>query len=99
MTPDETANKIIEEITLLLKTNVTAWNPLNQHAGYAEPIFNGAVKKLAIMQVDAIIYSTFGKIKSWDRWKIIPADYCTTEYWHEVKESIIEHYKSNKNKP
>lgn len=53
------------------------------------PLTYASKKALSIWHVDQIIESTFSKKKSWDNWKITPADYCTTEFWQEVKQHLL----------
>lgn len=46
------------------------------------------VKQCALICVSEIIPTTFSKSKSWDKWKIIPLEEATTEYWEKVKSEI-----------
>jgi hypothetical protein len=45
------------------------------------------VKKCALICVDEIIPTTFSKV-TWNKWKIVPQDGSTTEWWKEVRKEI-----------
>lgn len=46
------------------------------------------IKDCCLVAIQLLIESTFSKEKSWDIWGILPADYCTSEYWVEVKKEL-----------
>jgi len=61
----------------------------NKYRNISPPLeANIRSKKNALIAIEELTESTFSKSKSWDNWKIQPADYCTTEYWQEVKQQL-----------
>lgn len=54
----------------------------------------GEAKQFALIAVDELINSTFSK--NWyNKKRITPADYLTTDYWIEVKNELLKLQKSN----
>lgn len=80
MTPKEKAIDLVDKFRIV------------SYGKYSLPTKNKA-KQCALIAVDELINSTFSK--NWyNKKRITPADYLTTDYWIEVKNELLKLQKS-----
>jgi hypothetical protein len=82
--PKEKAAELVEKFKLHAYTNMFSFRIESNLAN---------AKKCALIAVNENINSTFSK--NWyNKKRIIPADYLTTDYWIEVKNELLKLQKS-----
>lgn len=85
MTPKEKAAELVEEYKMHAYTNVFSFR--------IESNLHNAIK-CGLIAVNELINSTFSK--NWyNKKRITPVDYLTTDYWIEVKNELLKLEKSN----